>query len=225
MAGVLALVVVLAGAAVWLLREPAAPGSIAGAGLTIALGEDGGIALASGAADAPVVELWVDYACPHCRMFHQESGEGLAQMAADGDAQVVVRPVSVFAGAGEPDAGNSLRAGSAALCAAEYGSAAAWTAYNDRLFTEQPMQGDPGFEADRLVAWGQEAGIDDPAFAGCVSEGRYTDELAVYTQEAITRWGSFGTPTVAVEGEQVSGSGGALPTLEQIREAAGGTPV
>lgn len=141
-----------------------------------ALQTDGSVVLADTGANAPVLEIYADYQCPACKQFETATGSALEEMAAEGEVIVHYRPVSIFALRGEPLGSNSLRGGAAARAAADAGR---FVEYNDVLFENQPAEGDPGFSPDELKQWGEDVGIDDPAFAERVdAESQVADRFA-----------------------------------------------
>src|SRR5699024_5046667 len=66
------------------------------------LQSDGSVVMAQPDAEAPVVEVYADYQCPACRQFENTNSDRLKEMAAEGEAIVHLRPVSVFALQPEP---------------------------------------------------------------------------------------------------------------------------
>ncbi|WP_146165533.1 thioredoxin domain-containing protein [Murinocardiopsis flavida] len=149
--------------------------------------DDGSIATGDLGADLPVVEVYTDYQCAKCRTFMKSNGDALAGLAADGDAVVHYRPVSVFAQRLDPLAANSLRAGAAARAAADHGR---FVEYSEVLFANQPAEGEEGFTTADLKKWGAEAGIDDPAFADRVeSEGKAAEKYVSYVEELVEKGG------------------------------------
>ncbi|MBQ1082724.1 thioredoxin domain-containing protein [Nocardiopsis sp. B62] len=114
------------------------------------LQDDGSVVMAEPDASAPVVEVYADYQCPACRQFEHFGGDVLKEQAAAGTAIVHYRPVSIFAQQPVPISSNSLRAGSAARAAADYG---VFVEYNDTLFENQPTEGKDGFTVDELKQW------------------------------------------------------------------------
>jgi len=114
------------------------------------LQEDGSVVLAQEGVSAPVVEVYADYQCPACRQFELLNGDVLKQNAADGEAVVHYRPVSIFAQQPVPISSNSLRAGAAARAAAQHGY---FVEYNDILFENQPSEGNEGFGVEELKDW------------------------------------------------------------------------
>jgi protein-disulfide isomerase len=142
---------------------------------------------------APVtVDLWIDFQCPFCRAFEQDSGPALDQLAADGDAVLVYHPLSFL---GE----ESERAANAFGCAADVGAAAE---YLTALFESQPAEGTGGFTTEDLVALGTEVGTTGSDFERCVEDGSYADWVAnVAASQGAA--GIVATPTVFVDGEML----------------------
>jgi protein-disulfide isomerase len=186
--GVVALVVLVVGILIFANR----PGEVASARLPAGVTEPGG-GVVIGDESAPVtIDLWIDFQCPFCRAFEQESGSTLQQLSADGEAVLVYHPLSFL---GE----ESQRAANALGCAADQGRAGE---YLTVLFENQPEEGTGGFTSDDLVALGTAAGITDPEFKGCVEDGTYAEwvaNVAASQSEAEI----VATPTVFVDGEMV----------------------
>ena len=78
---------------------------------TTTLQDDGSVVMADEGVEAPVVEVYADYQCPACRQFELLNGDLLKERAAEGEAIVHFRPVSIFAQQPVPISSNSLRAG------------------------------------------------------------------------------------------------------------------
>lgn len=150
------------------------------------LQEDGSVVMALDGVAAPVVEVYADYQCSHCARFEMINGDTLKELAAQGEAIVHYRPVSIFADAGDPAGANSLRAAAAARAAAEHGK---FVEYSDILFDNQPSTRQQGYAVDDLIAWGEEVGITDPAFAERVrSESEIVEEFVTnYYPELSTK--------------------------------------
>ncbi|GAA4905633.1 DsbA family protein [Streptomonospora salina] len=146
------------------------------------LQEDGSVVLAGQDVQAPVVEVYADFQCPACEQFENASGPTLQQLAAEGDAIVHYRPVSIFAQSQAPLSANSLRGAAAARAAADHGG---FVQFNDLLFENQPAEGSEGFAVEELKQWGEDAGIDDPAFAQRVEDE--SEVAATFTDDYMPR--------------------------------------
>jgi protein-disulfide isomerase len=148
--------------------------------------------------DGPVViDAYEDFQCPFCRMFEEQSGAVLRQLAADHVASVVYHPLAFLDAASTTQ--YSSRASSASGCAADAGR---FADFHDVLYLNQPPEGSEGLSDDLLVELGVSLGIDDPDFPRCVSAHAYFPWTAYVTARAIAR-GVQGTPTVLVNGRSV----------------------
>ncbi|SHJ25564.1 Thioredoxin [Nocardiopsis flavescens] len=141
------------------------------------LQEDGSVVMAQEGARAPVVEVYADYQCPACRQFELTNGGLLKERAAQGEAIVHFRPVSIFAQQQVPISSNSLRGGAAARIAADHG---VFVQYNDVLFENQPTEGREGFSTEQLREWF--AGLDTSAAQQEEFDARLEEEAAVVTE-------------------------------------------
>ncbi len=151
-----------------------------------------------GDAAAPVVmDEWVDFACPACKVFNESLGETINDQVAAGELRVLYHPLS-FINAG------SARAANAFGCAIDEGFT---HEYYDAVFA---AQGDESvsFTNEQLIDIGGEVGIDSDQFAGCVNGGDYdgwVDNVASTQLDS----GVTGTPTIFLNGELVE-----LPAYE-----------
>jgi protein-disulfide isomerase len=153
---------------------------------------------------APVtVDVYEDMLCPICQAFESEYGGDLTKAINDGKIQVKYHPVAILNSRSKP-AGYSERGANAVLCAAESGF---FSAYHDKLYAEQPKEGSAGLTNQELIDKGNQVGAP-PAFAQCVTSGKYIRTVQVQTQRAggdasLRGPGKqyFGTPTVLVNGK------------------------
>ncbi|MCX9191150.1 hypothetical protein C3Y87_06950 [Carbonactinospora thermoautotrophica] len=146
------------------------------------------------AKDAPQVDVWEDFQCPHCKTFEAASGEKLMKLAAGGKARVVYHTLA-FLG---PE---SQRAANAAACAVDAGK---FPEYHATLFNNQPIEGTGGFTNEDLVKLGKNVGITDDAFAQCVNSGKYNQWVKDQTEKNSVKWEIYGTPTLYVQGVRVT---------------------
>jgi protein-disulfide isomerase len=150
-----------------------------------------------------VVDVYEDYLCPVCERFEQRYGSEITAALNAGQITVRYHSIAILDSLTNPP-GYSTRAANAALCSVPAGI---FPAYHARLFAEQPAERSAGLTDDQLVAFGTELGARGD-FAGCVTSGTHTDDVAAETaaaeaNPALQTDGVFGTPTVAIGGTKV----------------------
>ncbi|MEA2268145.1 MAG: hypothetical protein QOC64_755 [Solirubrobacteraceae bacterium] len=152
-----------------------------------------GVAVGTGPA---TVDAYIDFLCPFCRRFEEQSGPALDAMVADGLITLVHHPLGFLDALSTTH--YSSRASAASGCAADGGR---FDEYAKALFANQPPEGGPGLSDEELIALGRAAGLDEP-FGRCVAARVYVPWSAYVTARAIER-GVSGTPSVFVEGVPV----------------------
>ncbi|MHC1560702.1 DsbA family protein [Actinomycetospora sp. C-140] len=160
----------------------------------------GGVVTAGGPAPH-TIDLYEDALCPACQSFEQSYGERMAQAIAAGKVQVRYHLVDLLEQRSNPP-GYSSAGGNAMICAAENN---AFPAVHTSLYAAQPTEGGKPYDTGQLVDLGQRAGAG-PGYADCVTSGRHVGEInqnfqAASTDPALQRQGSFGTPTIVVDGK------------------------
>ncbi|MEU8799688.1 thioredoxin domain-containing protein [Spirillospora sp. NPDC048819] len=180
--------------------------------------QHGAVAMARPGVTGPVLELYEDFQCPACKSLEGRLGGTLKQLAADGEARVVYRPFQLFQQ--EPLMSNSRRAANAAACV----PVNKWIPYHDKLFAEQPAEGDTGFTQQNLIKWAGELGVTDPAFAACVN-GNQKIDLVEKASAAAGRAGVDSTPYLTLNGQKVDGDALGSPDelKKAVAQAGGGT--
>ncbi|MFD0905272.1 DsbA family protein [Actinomadura sediminis] len=177
-------------------------------------GGDGSLAMARPGVSAPVVEIYTDFACPHCGTFDKSNDPMLKELAVAGDARVVFRPMVIFNESVRPAHGNALRAASALRCV---GHGARWLSYQDALYEHQPADlQTEGYATAELVSIGREAGVSDTKFEECVREQWYAEEVERVSDGYVDS-GVGGTPTVRVNGRALGQD--EIATPEALRKA------
>jgi protein-disulfide isomerase len=130
------------------------------------------------------IDLYLDYRCPHCKDFEDETGPTINELVDNGTATVTYEPLAFV----NPEA--SPRLANAFACAAAAGKP---RSYGDHLFA--------GFEKSwttaQLLELGKKLGIDDPTFEQCVNNNAQAKWLDSIAKAADAR-GVTGTPTVFV---------------------------
>lgn len=159
-----------------------------------------------GKSDAPnTVDIYLDFQCPVCKAYEQQSGPTLDNLIDTGAAKVVYHPVAFLDRMSNSQ--YSTRASEASGCAAQAG-ADVFRKYVKLLYENQPPEGGNGLPDSQLVSLGQQAGAG-PDFAGCVSGHTFASWTAKLTDTA-SKAGINATPTVEVNGKQISNSDAAL---------------
>lgn len=137
--------------------------------------------------EGPLVEVYLDFFCEQCSDLESRVGQTMAEMAGAGEMTLVLRPVKFVS----PFSG---RVAAALSCTVGSGES---LAYQEAVFAEGGI-----LPRERLVAIAAEVGIEDPAFAECVS-ARETRDFVDATTDAARDRGVAGVPALFLAGEQV----------------------
>ncbi len=157
-----------------------------------------------GSPNAPAtIDIYLDYQCPVCAQYEQQSGATIDQLVAAGQAKVVYHPVAFLDSFSSTR--YSSRASAAAGCAADAG---VLPQYTKLLYANQPPEHGDGLPEQQLVDLGTQAGAGD-GFAACVNGGRYDAWTKSVTDQA-SRAGVNATPTVQVNGQEIARTDDAL---------------
>ncbi|GAA2158537.1 DsbA family protein [Actinomadura napierensis] len=181
--------------------------------------QDGSVAMANSGVTAPVLDVFEDFQCPACKAMEARIGGTMKKLAAEGRVKVVYRPFQLFQQ--DPLMSNSRRAANAAACM----PADHWVKYHDKLYAEQPPEGDKGFSNADLVKWAARLGVTAPSFTGCVNGGQklgQVDQATAYAGKA----GVTATPYLALNGGQLGNDALSSPDGLQkaVAKAGSGTP-
>ena len=206
-AGVVVLVLIVAGGIWWQVQrtsvdEVADPGPQTPSEQT-----DDGIAV--GEADAPVVDIYLDFLCSHCAELEERVGEAIGEMAVDGEAQIVIHPITLI------DPTESARSAAAFGCAAGSESV---LGFQKALFDNAGG----GFSTERLLAIGASVGLDDTSFVQCVTD-ESESAWATAVDTAATSRGVDSTPTIFVDGTEmdIQATGTAESFRAEVAKLAG----
>ncbi|MGI5130927.1 thioredoxin domain-containing protein [Pseudonocardia sp. CA-107938] len=192
-------VVLFAGAVgfgVWYAQRPASGGPVptgtTAAGVTV------------GNPSAPhTVDAYLDFLCPICRAYEQQSGATLDQLISTGQAKVVYHPIAILDRLSSTQ--YSSRAAAASGCAADAG---VFPQFVKLLYANQPPENSAGLPDAQLTALAQQAGA--PGSVGqCIAGGTYRGWAAGVTDTA-SKAGVNGTPTVLVDGQRIGLTDAAL---------------
>ncbi|MGH3585563.1 MAG: DsbA family protein [Pseudonocardia sp.] len=156
-----------------------------------------------------VIDVYEDYICPSCERFEERYGDEITTALNEGKITVRFHSIAILDKMSDP-VGYSTRAANAALCAVPAGI---FPRFHHRLFDEQLAEGSAGLSDDQLIAFGTELGATGD-FAGCVRSLAHEDAVVAETEKALADPAlrtkapngqqSFGTPTVAVNGQKAN---------------------
>jgi protein-disulfide isomerase len=140
--------------------------------------------------------VYEDFLCPFCGRFEQVYGPTISKLITDGRIAVDYTMVSIL-GRGDLKS-YSVRAGAAAYCVADAGTAA-FQRFHAALFAHQPDETAASYPSDDdLVAQAKQAGAPDSA-AGCITSGKYRDMV----NNAVKTASINSTPTVLLNGTDI----------------------
>jgi len=164
-----------------------------------------------------VVEDYIDFICPYCKVYHDDAGGFVAQLAADNKITLVQHPVAYLDRFSTND--YSTRASAASGCAADDGH---FQEYVSVLFANQPAEGSAGPTDEQLIQLGTSNGLSE-GFARCVRDKRYVTWAEKVSDEAGAA-GVTGTPTVFVNGEKIPANKNSLVVAIDKAGAATASP-
>ena len=174
---------------------------------------DDGTAFAFGT--GPVtVDIYEDFMCPACNSFEQSASPTLKELVDANKITLRYHPVAIldrYSNGTE----YSTRSAAASAAAAQEGK---FVEYHDVLFANQPAEGSDGLSNEKLIELGRSAGLTSDAFADAVNEGTY-DAWATQATEKFSAKNYTSTPTIVVNGEQLTGPNDTLPSVQQLTEA------
>jgi protein-disulfide isomerase len=173
-----------------------------------------------GAAKKDVVRvvIYEDMQCPICQRFEGANGQYLANAVKQGTIEIEYRFVAFLDDLGGSPNEYSRRAANAVLCAREEGGPKQFKRLHDLLYANQPEEKTLGPNDNSLVKSATSVGLKQGLAESCILKHRYVPWLAKAT-EAMTQAKVTGTPTVRIDGKDVRGAGGAVPTMLDIQRA------
>lgn len=178
-------------------------------------GFDSNNSVTVGQAGAPVTVIaYEDFQCPICNQFEQANSAQLDAWVKAGSVKIEYRPIA-FLDRNSTD-NYSTRALNA-VAALVSSTPSAFAAYHQSLFANQPAEGGPGLTDAKLVDLAVAAGAPKAAMDPAVKNETYK-AWTVRVTDAASKAGVTGTPTVKVNGKQLSDNGAA--SLKQAVDAA-----
>lgn len=166
-------------------------------------GKGGGILVnaATAKSNAPTLDVYEDFQCPACADLEKRMGARITSMAKAGDIKLVVHVLSFLDANLKND--SSTRSANAAACAADAGK---FLEYHAAVFAAQPAQEGVGYTDAQLTEFAGMSGITGAALTTwqkCTSSGEHA-EYVTDVQTTSEKAGVFGTPTVKLNGQDIS---------------------
>lgn len=146
------------------------------------------------------IDVYLDFQCPACQAFEQQSGATIDELVASGAVKVVYHPVA-YLDRFSSGTKYSSRSSAASGCAAADN---VFPQFLKLLYANQPPENASGLPDSQLIALGQQAGAG-AGFAKCVTDGTYGGWTKGVTDDA-SKSGVNATPTVKVNGTRVDTS-------------------
>ena len=168
---------------------------------------------AMGDPNAPVViDIFEDFQCPACRTYTEEVETLITETyIATGQVYYVFHQYPFLDSASATK--ESQQAANASMCAAEQGL---FWEYHDILFANWNGENAGALSDSRLMTFAETLGLDMDLFTNCFENNRYRDEIQA-DLDLGTEMGASGTPSVFVNGQQVTP--GFVPGFDDIRQA------
>lgn len=150
-------------------------------------------------ADAPVLQVYIDFMCPYCGDFEAANQGDLEELRASGDLTVTYQ---IMSNLDELSQGTqySTRAANAAATVAN-DAPEQFVAFVEAMFANQPEEQTTGLTDEQIAQIAVDAGVPQ-AVADTFVDGTYTEWVGVATRQA-QREGVRGTPTVELDGDRV----------------------
>ncbi|TKR22108.1 disulfide bond formation protein DsbA [Cellulomonas hominis] len=155
------------------------------------------------------VDVYLDYMCPACGAFEEANGDNLITLATEGSATVVYHPIAIL-NRFSNGTGYSTRAASASALVADE-APDQFAAFNEQLFAGQPEEGTDGLTNSEIADIARDAGVPDDV-ADQIADGTALDRFGQWVTSATNeasanpdlvnpQSGSFGTPTITIDGK------------------------
>jgi protein-disulfide isomerase/uncharacterized membrane protein YphA (DoxX/SURF4 family) len=160
-------------------------------------------AVPAGESGAPVkVTIYEDFLCPFCREFEAASRAALQHDVSDGKAQLQYHVMSFL----DPSSTTrySSRAANALAVVLDTAGPDVAKKFHDLLFENQPAEGSAGLSDDQLIEYAVQAGAQRSQVEGPIKSQRFK-QWVVNSNDAASKAGVHGTPTVLVDGQTVGG--------------------
>lgn len=176
--------------------------------------EEGFAVLGNPEAPVSVVEV-SSFDCPSCGLFYKTVTPELIGRVRDGEISLIYVPVH-----GTGGMPNGQGAARAAVCAGE--QEAFWP-YHSMLFSWQDAYGNAAYSGSRLASGVDALELDRAAWDACINSNRPDTVITEAISYVNTLGDRFqGTPTILVNGEQITATSAAVHTAIDAALAASG---
>ncbi|MET1037667.1 MAG: thioredoxin domain-containing protein [Aeromicrobium sp.] len=166
-------------------------------------------------AAAPVrVTLYEDFLCPGCGALEQTAGSFLSGAVESGEIEIEYRPYSFLLQQSTNE--YSQRAWNAAACVQDKGGPKAFKDFHDLLFANQPEEGTAGPEDPELIDFAEQVGVT--GIDSCINKQTFTPWIEDAREKGMDD-GVSGTPTIRIDGKDVSGADNTIATVADIQAA------
>lgn len=178
-------------------------------------GSDYGVSI--GDPDAPHdVVIYEDFLCPYCAQLELKTRERLAELADDGKVFVDYRPFDLLSQAIQAD--YPIRATNAFAVVLDKSGPEVAKEFHDLLYENQPSEAGPFPSDDDLVDLAVEAGAEESEVREGIEDLEMKDWVDGAT-EAAQDANIVSTPTVLLDGEEMTGFSSVDDLADQIFEA------
>lgn len=173
---------------------------------------DEGTAFATGTGSV-IVDVYEDFMCPACGNFETATAPTLKELAASGKITLRFHPVAIldqFSNGTE----YSTRAAGASAAAAEAGK---FVEFHDVLYANRPEENSDGLSDAKMIELAASVGLTSETFVSAVNQGTYKP-WATKATETFSAREYTGTPTIVVDGKQLTGPDDTVPSTELVTQ-------
>ncbi|HYJ67688.1 MAG TPA: DsbA family protein [Nocardioidaceae bacterium] len=160
------------------------------------------------------VVFYEDFQCPICRQFESAVAGYVDQQLKFNAITVEYRPIAILNRFSTTE--YSTRSAAAAACVFDDAGIEAFYKYHAQLFQNQPEENSPGLSDSELSTLAEQVGADSAS--SCIEGDDYEGWVSEATDQA-SQDNVNGTPTVLVDGKEVTDGKGGPPHLEDLIDA------
>ena len=165
-----------------------------------------------GQSSAPAqVTVYEDFMCPVCGEFEKASRSWVKQYVDKGKMRVSYHVISILDRASN-GTDYSTRAANAAAVVLDTSGPTVAKKFHDLLYENQPAEGSDGLSDQQLIDFAVQAGAPKDKITQPIKDLKYEQWVVNATDYASKQPGFQGTPTVYVDGKQVTG----YQTMDQL---------